>query len=138
MQRVERLGAGPSGWAPSLTQLQAGQDAFAGLVTDGGWWGHEVLIPVYRPVAGTWWQRLSGRVRRKSEPPTPVAALSLTADYWQVDSQAPGGSGAPDGIFDSLESLYEFLSGMTIDWYPPTRAVLAVDRMRTGPLDDSG
>lgn len=138
MQRVEQLGPGPDGWAPSLTQLQGGQDAFAGLVVEGAWWGHEVLIPVYRPMGGTWSQRLSRRVRRKSEPPTALEALSFTADYWQVDSCAPGGSGAPDGTFDSLESLYDFLSDVTIDWYSPTRAVLAVDRMRTGPVEDSG
>lgn len=136
MQRVEQIGHGPDGWAPSLAQLQAGQDAFAGLVMDGEWWGHDVLIPVYRPVEGPWWQRLLREFRQQPETHTPIESLSFTADYWQVDSRAPGGTGDPDGSFQSLEELYDFIGETTIDWYPPTHALLAVDRMRTGRLEE--
>lgn len=54
-----------------------------------------------------------------------------------MDARAPGADGAPDGTFQSLEKLYEFLGGTKIDWYPPTDAVLAVDRMRTARAEDS-
>jgi len=135
MRRVEHLGPGPDGWAPSLSQLEAGQDAFAGLVMNGEWWGHDVLVPVYRPVQGSWWQRQSRRIQGRPEPPAPMEALSFTADYWQVDARAPGGGGEPDGIFDSLESVHGFLGGASINWYSPTHAAVAVDRMRTGRVE---
>jgi hypothetical protein len=105
------------------------------LVIDGPWWGHEVLIAVYRAVQGSWWQRLVRRVAREFEPPAPVEALSFTADYWQVDPHAPGGDGEPDGSFNSLESLMNFLAGATIEWNPPMLAARLVDQMRTGPTE---
>ena len=129
---VEKAGPGPQGWAPSRAQLEAGQTAFAGLVLDGDWSGSEVLISVFRSVR-PWRRRLGVWLRRQSDPHGAVEFPSFWVDYWP--GAAPGESD-PGGPFHRLEHLQDSLAASKSEWYPPTRAARAVDRVRTGHVED--
>lgn len=94
------------GYGPSWEGLVAGRREFAGKVISGPYIGHDLLIHVYG----------EADLNRSYEPKD----FDFAADYFITDDALAGpGDDDPDPWFATLEELKEWLSGQSIDWYPP-------------------